>query len=125
MISVNSTGSFRNTDRFLDKILRRDIRSTLNKYGQVGVSALKEATPVDSGVSADSWGYKVEKSNGNYSIAWTNGNETSDGTPIVILLQYGHATNGGGYVQGRDFINPAIKPIFDQIADDVWREVQR
>lgn len=123
MIEFESSGSFNNTESFLKRMLSGDpILSVLNKYGQKGVSALQAATPVDTDVTASSWSYEVGKEGGGYFIAWKNSHMVA-GTPLVILLQYGHGTGTGGYVEGRDFINPAIQPIFDQIAADVWKEV--
>jgi len=101
---------------------RGEILRVLHKYGQMGVDALSNATPIDSGLAAASWDYKVERSRGSYAISWSN-SDVENGFPVVIMLQYGHGTRGGGWVQGRDFINPAIKPIFDKIADDVWKVV--
>lgn len=94
----------------------------LDKYGQAGVNALSAATPIDSGATASSWYYEITESKGNYTITWSNSN-VADGVPIVILIQYGHATKNGGYVQGIDFINPTLKPMFKKIADDAWMEV--
>ena len=96
----------------------------MNKYGRLGVEALREATPKDTGKTADSWIYEIEEeSNGNLKIVWSNTNVVDDWAPIAILLQYGHATRNGGYVQGRDYINPAIESIFKNMADEVWKEV--
>jgi len=122
MISFTSSGSFAKTEAFLRQMSKGDILRTLESFGQQGVSALAAATPVDSGVTAQSWGYEVRRSGSSYSIEWTN-SHIEDGAPIAILLQYGHGTGTGGYVQGRDYINPAIKPIFDQIAESVWKAV--
>lgn len=122
MITLSSSGSFNRTENFLKKIAGRDIYKSLEKYGQEGVAALAAATPVDSGVSANSWNYEISSSRGSYSIKWTN-SHVINGVPIVILLQYGHGTGTGGYVRGRDFINPAMKPIFDKIAQNVWKAV--
>ena len=99
-----------------------EIFKHLDEYARQGVQALASATPVDTGLTASAWGYEIQKSRGAYSIFWTNTNVIT-GTPVVIWLQYGHGTGTGGYVQGRDFINPAIQPIFDRIADSVWQEV--
>ena len=110
---------------FLVKAIRIKpiIRAILNKYGKRGVEALKEATPKDTGLTADSWEYKiVEEANGNMKIEWHNTN-IQNGCLIAILLQYGHATRNGGYVQGQDYVNPAIARIFGQLADDAWKEV--
>lgn len=122
MFSFESTGSFNKTEAALLKMSKGDIFSALDSYAREGVSALASATPVDSGITASSWSYEVTKSRGYYSITWTN-SHVIDGRPIVIMLQYGHGTGTGGYVQGRDFINPAMKPIFDKIADKVWKAV--
>jgi len=99
-----------------------DIFLALEAYGQRGVDALANATPVDSGETANSWTYEVIRKHGYFSIVWSN-THVVEGRPIAILLQYGHATGTGGYVAGRDYINPAIRPIFDQIAADVWKVV--
>ena len=96
----------------------------LDKYGREGVAALSSATPVDTGLTADSWYYKVEHANGSASINFYNSN-IQNGVPIAIILQYGHGTGNGGWVQGRDYINPAIQPIFDKIAENAWREVTK
>jgi hypothetical protein len=122
MISFEQKGDFRNTEGFLARMKRLDLFRNLSKFGAAGVSALSAATPVDTGLAASSWSYKVETSRSSSSIAWYNSNKEG-GVSVVILLQYGHGTGTGGYVRGRDFINPAIQPIFDKIADDVWREV--
>jgi hypothetical protein len=122
MITISSKGEFKKTDEFLKKMSKGDIFDSLNRYGQEGVTALSRATPVDSGITAHSWTYEVLKKGGTYSIIWNN-THVVDGRPIAILLQYGHATGNGGYVSGRDYINPALRPIFDRIARDVWREV--
>lgn len=125
MINISSKGSFRKTDNFLKRMTTSDIFASLEQYGRLGVEALSSATPVDTGEAAHSWDYLLEKDKGTFSIYWTNSDVDSTGTPIVILLQYGHGTGTGGYVQGEDFINPAIRPIFDQIAEDVWKVVTK
>lgn len=99
-----------------------DFFRNLEKYAQEGVAALSSATPVDSGLTAASWDYEIVKKKGAISIYWTNSNINA-GVPIAVILQYGHGTNNGGYVQGRDYINPAIRPIFDKIAENAWKEV--
>jgi hypothetical protein len=96
----------------------------LNKYGTMGVNVLSNATPVDSGITAGSWYYTIEQRRGYYSIRWHNRHDVN-GTPLAVMLQYGHGTGTGGYVEGRDFIMPAIRPIFEQMANDAWREVTR
>lgn len=101
---------------------RNEIHKILDRFGQEGVAALSSATPVDSSFTANSWDYEVVETGNSYSIIWTNSNVVN-GVPVAILLQYGHGTGTGGYVQGRDYINPAIKPIFDKIAKEVWKVV--
>lgn len=128
-ISFRHRGVFRETTRFLirnlNKVGRRngsDHMRILNHYGRKGVAALRAATPVDSGDTAKSWSYKIYSFRNSFKITWKNSN-VNDGVSIAVLIQYGHATGTGGYVQGRDYINPAIRPIFDKLANDVWREV--
>jgi hypothetical protein len=121
-ISFTSKGDFSRTEKFLRKVISGDLFRSLSGYGKAGVAALSSATPVDSGVTAASWGYRVDISQDGARITWTN-DHTAGGTPVVIMLQYGHGTGTGGYVQGRDFINPAIKPVMDKVADAVWKEV--
>lgn len=121
-ISFQSRGDFKRTGNFLEKLLKRDIYKALDKYGREGVAALSSATPAESGLAANSWDYEVEVSKKGASITWTN-SDVESGFPVAIMLQYGYATGTGGYVQGRDYINPALKPIFDKIAESVWKEV--
>jgi hypothetical protein len=121
-ITTEVSGDFKSTDGFLQGLLKFNLAANLEKYAQMGVDALSSATPIDSGVSAASWDYEVRSSKGSATIIWTNSNVVG-GTPLVIMLQYGHGTGTGGYVQGRDFINPAMKPVFDSIADKVWKQV--
>lgn len=123
-IVISSTGSFDKTTKFLEFLSSGRIFDSLEQYAQRGVAALAAATPEASGKAANSWSYEIAKSGGTYSIYWTNSDMDDEGTPIVILLQYGHGTGTGGYVQGRNFILPAIVPIFDQISNDVWKAVQ-
>lgn len=122
IIEIKSSGSFRNTDRWFNKMSRPDVWVTLNSYGRQGVAALAAATPLDSGNTANSWTYEVEITRTRTTLTWLNTN-TVNGVNIAIILQYGHGTGTGGYVAGRDYINPAIKPIFDDIANGVWKEV--
>jgi hypothetical protein len=122
-LAINTTGSFDRTDRFLSHMSKGSIFDALEGFAERGVAELAAATPSDSGAAAAAWSYEVEKKGGTYSIYWTNNNLDKTGTPIVILLQHGHATGTGGYVIGRDFINPAIRPIFDEISDSVWKAV--
>jgi hypothetical protein len=122
MIRFSNKGDFKNTFNFLEKARNLKLKSSLAPYAQQGVSALARSTPADTGLTASSWGYEIVVKGGDVSIYWTN-NEMAGSTPLVILLQYGHGTGTGGYVAGRDFINPAIIPVFESIAEQVWREV--
>lgn len=123
-ISIRSKGDFRKTEKLLKKSLGRDYRSVLEKYGQMGVSALAAYTPVDSGITASSWSYEIIQNGSSMSIVWNNSN-VQRGVNIAVILQYGHGTGTGGYVEGRDYINPALQPIFDQLAEAAWKEVTR
>jgi hypothetical protein len=121
-IHITTSGSFNNTERFLGKIVKGDIFRNLEPLAQRGVAALAANTPQDTGVTAASWGYRIEVDLTGARITWFN-THVIEGVPIAIILEYGHGTGTGGYVQGRDYINPAIKPIFDDIANHVWQEV--
>ena len=121
MIYTKVSGS-NNVDKFLRNVAKLDIMGILSKFGQEGVSALAAATPKESGLAASSWGFDVSNKRGLYTITWTN-TDVENGFPVVIMLQYGHGTGTGGYVRGIDFINPAIKPTFDHIENEVWRAV--
>lgn len=122
MIRIRHRGDFKNTERFLSKAQKKEFLKSLEKYGRLGVSALSSATPVDSGKTASSWDFKVRYSQGGASIEWTNSN-INDGVPIAVIIQMGHGTRNGGYVLGRDYINPAMRPVFDKISNEVWKEV--
>ena len=124
MISFRQKGDFSKLNRFLEKAKEAVKLGDLDKYGKQGVAALASATPVDSGETANSWSYEIVRSNGSIKIEFHNTN-INQGVPIAIILQYGHGTGTGGWVQGRDYINPAIQPIFDKIADSAWREVTK
>lgn len=124
MISFRHKGDFSKLTRYLEKVSKLSRVGDLDKYGRAGVTALASATPVDSGLTASSWYYKIERDNDRIAITFANSN-IQNGVPIAIILQYGHGTRNGGWVQGRDYINPAIQPIFDQIADSAWREVTK
>lgn len=124
MIRFKQKGDFKNLESFLNKASKFDMRSILDRYGREGVEALRSNTPIDSGLTASSWDYYIETNKRTSKIVWTNTHNVS-GVNIAIILQYGHATKNGGYVQGQDYINPAIRPIMDKIAEDVWREVCR
>ena len=122
MISFRHKGDFSKADRYLEKLKESVKLGVLDKYGRAGVAALSSATPVDTGLTANSWFYEIEHSSGSDKIVFNNSN-IQNGVPIAIILQYGHGTGTGGWVQGRDYINPAIQPIFDQMAKEVWKEV--
>ena len=122
MISFKQKGDFSKLTRYMEHLKETVRRGILDKYGREGVSLLSSATPIDSGLTASSWYYRIENKNGSAKITFYNSN-IQDGVPIAIILQYGHATGTGGWVQGRDYINPAIRPLFDKIADEAWREV--
>ena len=118
------SGNFNQIEAWLVRAKKLQVKPILEKYGQLGVQQLAQATPVDSGITANSWDYKVSLSNDGYVINWTN-DHAVDGVPIAIILQYGHGTRNGGYVPGRDYINPALKPILDALSDKLWEEVRR
>lgn len=120
--TFNHRGSFNNLESFLKRMEKLDITQLLQQYAQEGVFALSAATPQDSGLAASSWSYQIEHTGDSIIIAWTNYNVES-GFPVAIMLQYGYSTGTGGYVAGQDYINPAIEPIFDRIADGVWKVV--
>jgi hypothetical protein len=126
MIKVTTSGSFRNTQAFLQRMRQRQHFSVLHKYGAVGVAALRAATPIEHGETAAAWYYEIEDRPGYFAIHWLNSHIEEPGTiSIAAILQYGHGTRTGGYVAGRDYINPAMRPIFDAILADMWREVTR
>ncbi len=122
MFSVTSSGSFKRTEAFLRKLAKGDIYNGLEQLAQQGVGALASATPVDSGLAADSWTFTIKRTKNSCVISWNNF-DVESGFPVAIMLQYGYATGTGGYVAGQDYINPAIRPVFDQIADKVWKAV--
>ena len=124
MISFRQKGDFSKLTSFLERAKVTVHLGDLNKYGRQGVAALASATPIDSGKTASSWYYKIENNKESATITFYNSN-VQNGVPIAIILQYGHGTRNGGWVEGRDYINPAIQPIFDQIVDDAWREVNK
>ena len=124
MIKIKSTGDFKNTDKFLDKITRgRYLDSILNKYGQEGVDALSNATPLRTGLTASSWSYEIERTSDGATIHWFNTNIVKEWYNVALYIQLGHGTKNGGYVQGIDYINPAMKPIFDEMSERLWKEV--
>lgn len=126
MISVKHKGDFSKTIEFLGRVKKSvNLRNIdLERYGREGVAALSAATPVDTGLTAGSWDYDITRKNGSITISFLNSN-IQNGVPIAIILQYGHGTNNGGWVQGRDYINPAIQPIFDEMLNNIWKEVTK
>lgn len=124
MIRFRQKGDFSKLTSYLERVKNAGGIGNLDKYGQQGVAALASATPVESGKTANSWYYEINRSKGSVSITFNNSN-IQNGVPIAIILQYGHGTGTGGWVQGRDYINPAIQPLFDKIANEAWREVTK
>ena len=124
-VKFRQRGSFKNTEKFLKKAEKLDYWKRLESFGEKGVEALANATPVDSGLTADSWTYEIRKTEEDCAIYWINTNVQDGWYVVAIGLQYGHATGTGGWVEGIDYINPAIRPIFEQIAQDVWAEIGR
>lgn len=122
VIRFHQRGNFRNTEGFLKRASRYNPEALLKRYGQQGVEALRMATPKDTGKTADSWYYTITNQNGRITLSWSNSN-VNKGVQIAVILQYGHATKNGGWVEGVDYINPAIRPIFDRIAAKAWEEV--
>lgn len=124
MLRFRHSGDLKKTTRFLSKAKAFRIEQILARYGAKGVEALSAATPKDSGETASSWYYEIKINNGNSSLSFLN-SSINNGVPIAIILQYGHGTGTGGWVEGRDYINPAIQPIFDEIVNQAWREVTK
>lgn len=123
MLTFNSKGSFRKTEKFLKKSLGRDYRKILEKYAKQGVDALSAATPVKTGLTAILWDYEIIQNKSSISICWNN-SHVINGVNIAVILQYGHGTRNGGYVEGIDYINPALRPIFEELAEAAWKEVK-
>ena len=124
MIGYRMKGDFSKSMKYLERVKMAARLGNLDKYGREGVAALASATPVDTGLTANSWYYKIERTEGMTKLLFCNSN-IQNGVPIAVILQYGHGTRNGGWVQGRDYINPAIQPIFDRIANEAWREVTK
>lgn len=122
MISFRQKGDFSKLNKYFEKLRETAKTGVLDKYGRAGVAALASATPTETGLTASSWYYEIKRQNGSVSIEFKNSN-VNKGVPIAIILQYGHGTGTGGWVEGRDYINPAIQPIFDQLTADAWKEV--
>lgn len=124
MIVIRQEGDFSKLSSFLERCKEVVKLGDLDKYGRAGVEALKSATPKDTGLTANSWTYRIERTNNSASIIFENSNLTDRNVPVAILLQYGHATKNGGFVNGIDYINPALKPVFEDLAESAWREVK-
>lgn len=122
MITLKSRGDFQHTEKFLNRMSKKQYLNVIKKYADIGVEALASATPKDSGATASSWSYEISSSRGGTAITFLNSNVNKN-VNIAIILQYGHGTGTGGYVRGRDYINPAIQPVFDTIVEELWREV--
>lgn len=122
IFKLSSTGDWSKTNKFLDFLMKQDIESVLSKYGEMGVNALANATPVDTGLASSQWRYEVHKTFGGYVLSFHN-DDIEHGYNVALLIQYGHGLKNGGYVPGRDYINPTLKPIFDSIVEDAWKEV--
>ena len=126
MIRLHCTGNYDKTEKFLKENKNFDrIKNVMEKFGREGVAALSADTPIDTGETATSWSYEIIDDGSSVSLVFTNNSTTKTGIPIAILLQYGHGNGRGGYVQGRDYINPAIQPVFDKLADQAWKEVNK
>lgn len=121
-VVIKQSGSLKHIEGFFHKDRTRRVYQLLNEYGRRGVELLRDATPNDSGKTASGWDYEIQTTSAGISLFWTN-NNVKDGVPIAILIQYGHATRGGTYVQGIDYINPALRSIFQEMADKLWKEV--
>lgn len=124
MITFRQKGDFSKASRYLERLKEAAKLGVLDKYGREGVAALASATPTETGLTASSWTYEIERKGNSVSIVYKNSN-INKGVPIAVILQYGHGTGTGGWVQGRDYINPAIQPVFDRIADEAWKEVTK
>lgn len=124
MIGVRVKGDFRHLTDFLNQSKNSHAFKFLEHYGEIGVAALRSVTPTDTGLTANSWRYEIVRTDGTVKLIFLNSN-IQNGVPIAVILQYGHATGGGGWVEGRDYINPALQPVFDQIAEDAWKEITK
>lgn len=123
IIEVKEKGNFNKTENWLKKLHKAQFLKHLDNYGEIGVRALSESTPIDTGETANSWGYEIEVDGDSATITWTNSNVEDGWFNVAVMLQYGHGTRNGGYVHGIDYINPAMRPVFEQIVKDIWMEV--
>lgn len=124
MLGISTKGDFNKTKKALEKIRKQHLFTELNNYGALGVQALSKATPIDENLTAQSWKYRIVQERNGPRIEWYNTNDAGSGTSVAILIQYGHGTRRGGYVIGRDFINPAIQPLFDKWTAELWKKVK-
>jgi hypothetical protein len=124
-LRIKQKGGFSKSEAFLKRMSHPFYFSILNKYARQGIDALRSATPKDTGKTADSWSYEILTNGNGIKIIWTNNNLAERGVPIALLLQYGHMTKNGGYIEGIDYINPALRPVFDEIAKNIWKEVTK
>lgn len=122
MIRIKQKGDFKKTEKFLKRSFGKDYRGVLEKYAHMGVENLSAFTPVDTGITATSWSYEIIQNESSLSVVWHN-NNVQNNINVALLLQYGHGTRNGGYVEGIDYINPALKPVFDKMAEAAWKEV--
>lgn len=124
MLRITSKGSFKNAEKYLEHMKEAVYDLDLRAYGKRGVEVLKKNTPKDTGLTADSWDFKIEKDRKGVTITWTNDN-INQNVNVAILIQYGHGTRNGGYVKGIDYINPALAPVFEEILKDAWKEITK
>lgn len=124
LIKVKHKGSFKRTEQFFNRVLRRNYLNILARYGELGTAILRDATPVESGATRDGWNFEIEEDDGIITIAWTNNNE-NEGLNVALLIIYGHGMPNGGYVQGIDFVDPVIRPLMQDLATNAWREVTK
>jgi len=124
MIKITQKGDFSKTERFFNRLLRKNYLNIIADYANRGIEALKQATPENTGKTADSWSYEIVKGKGKTTLYFTNSN-IQNGCSVAILLIYGHGTRNGGYVEGNDFVTSALRPIFQELADKIWREVTK
>ena len=124
IVTIKQRGNFNNSERWLKRITHRDFASKLADYGELGVAALYENTPYDTGATARAWRYEISRSPERVTISWVNDNRPY-GVPVAVIIQYGHATRNGGWVEGIDYINPALRPVFEEISDKLWKEVTK
>ena len=124
MVTIKCVPKFKKTDSYLERLKEVFKSGLLDKYGKMGVDALRDATPKDTGLTSESWVYDIARVNHTITITWRNTN-LNNGVPVAVLIQYGHATRNGGFVKGIDYVNPAMAPIFQQIAEEAWKEVKK